>query len=161
MRTYTYERTQFFACPLADVFPFFESPENLGTITPRWLNFRFITPLPIQMKEGAEIEYSISWLGIPIRWKTLISEYEPPHRFADVQLKGPYALWEHTHSFRDVDGGTEMTDTVRYALPFGPLGRLAHVLGIRKQVEQIFEHRAGVLRRHFAARTEPEAQLQS
>ncbi|MDH4069685.1 MAG: SRPBCC family protein [Ignavibacteria bacterium] len=145
MKTYTLHRTQFLPYPLDEVFPFFESPENLGSITPRWLKFRFITPLPIDMREGAVIEYTISWLGIPIRWKTLISSYNPPHSFSDTQLEGPYARWEHTHSFREVDGGTEMTDTVHYALPFGVLGRFAHACAIRRQVEAIFEHRATVL----------------
>jgi ligand-binding SRPBCC domain-containing protein len=147
MKTYTYERTQFFPYPPGQIFPFFESPENLGTITPSWLSFRIITPLPVEMKEGTAIEYTISWLGLPMRWRTLITRFNPPHEFADIQLKGPYALWEHTHRFREVDGGTEMTDTVRYALPFGPFGRIAHSLFIRGQLQRIFDHRAAVLAR--------------
>jgi ligand-binding SRPBCC domain-containing protein len=142
-------RTQFFPFPPEEVFPFFESPENLGTITPSWLSFRMLTPVPVGMKEGAVIEYTISWLGIPMRWKTLISRYDPPHCFSDVQLKGPYALWEHMHTFRAVDGGTEMTDTIRYALPFGVLGSIAHALFVRRQIDGIFDHRAAVLARRF------------
>jgi len=149
MKTYTFERTQFFPRPLNEIFPFFRSPENLGTITPSWLKFRILTPLPVVMKEGTTVEYTISWLGIPMRWKTLISSYEPPFRFSDIQLRGPYALWEHTHSFREVEGGTEMHDHIRYALPLGVIGRIAHALGVRKQIRGIFAHRAVVLEAHF------------
>lgn len=149
MKVYTLHRKQFFNRPLDEIFPFFESPENLGSITPSWLDFRFLTPLPIEMKQGAVIDYTISWLGISLRWRTLISRYDPPREFADSQVKGPYALWEHTHSFRKVDGGTEMTDTVQYALPFGLLGQFAHRIAIRKQIEAIFDHRANVLDHRF------------
>jgi len=152
MKTYTIQRKQFFPLPVEKLFPFFEKPENLGSITPSWLKFKITSTLPIVMKSGAEIEYTISWLGIPLRWKTLIEEFSPPNRFVDIQVRGPYALWKHTHSFATVEGGTEMADHIVYALPFGILGALVHSLGIRKQIQKIFDHRAEVLSKHFAVK---------
>ncbi len=151
-KAYTLEREQFFPVPAELLFPFFEKPENLGSITPSWLKFNITSPLPIVMKPGAEIEYTISWLGIPLRWKTLIEEFSPPDRFVDSQVRGPYALWKHTHSFARIDGGTIMTDHVVYALPFGILGSLAHSLGIRKQLQRIFDHRANILSKQFSGK---------
>lgn len=149
MTIHTLERKQVIPLPLKDVFPFFASPENLGAITPRWLKFRMITPPPIRMMAGAEIEYTISWLGIPLHWKTLIEEYDPPHRFVDLQVRGPYSLWRHTHSFREVAQRTEMRDHIEYALPFGLLGNLAHTFGVRNQIKGIFDHRERFLAAHF------------
>lgn len=147
MSPYTLERSQHLPYPRAEVFPFFASPENLAAITPRWLGFTILTPAPIEMKVGTVIDYAIHWLGIPVRWKTLITTYEPGRRFVDEQIAGPYALWHHTHTFEDAGGGTTMTDRVVYALPFGPLGDLAHSLMVRRQLEEIFDYRAAVLAR--------------
>ena len=152
MSIHTLTRTQFFPLPLSEVFPFFESPENLGSITPSWLKFRIDTPLPVVMKEGTTIDYTISWLGLPMRWQTRIDRYNPPYEFIDTQVRGPYALWEHSHRFADVNGGTEMIDKVRYAMPFGPLGSLAHMLFIRAQLRRIFDYRAALLARRFDPR---------
>jgi hypothetical protein len=102
------------------------------------------------MKEGTLIDYTIRVLGLPVRWTTLITRYDPPHSFVDQQLRGPYSFWHHTHSFRPVDGGTEMKDSVLYLLPFGPLGRLAHVLAVRRQLRRIFDHRSLVIAARFA-----------
>jgi ligand-binding SRPBCC domain-containing protein len=93
------------------------------------------------MRPGALILYKLSWHGIPLRWKTEIVRWEPTSLFVDNQLSGPYSLWHHTHTFKEERGGTLMTDVVRYALPFGPLGRLAHWLTVRRNVEQIFDYR--------------------
>jgi len=151
MTPYVLERKQFLSVPLDAAFRFFDRPENLAEITPTELGFRILTPSPIAMKEGALIDYTIRVLGLPVRWTTLITSYDPPRGFVDQQLKGPYSFWHHTHAFRAVDGGTEMTDTVRYLLPFGPLGALVHSMGVRQKLERIFEHRSQVIAGRFPA----------
>ena len=103
-----------------------------------------MTPGPIEMRPGALIEYRLRLHGLPIRWRTTIAVWDPPHRFVDVQLSGPYRIWHHTHDFVPVGGaggGTIMRDTVRYALPFGPLGALAHRLLVKRDLERIFDFR--------------------
>ena len=129
-----------------EIFPFFADAGNLEAITPPWLSFHVVTPRPIDMRAGALIEYRLTLHRLPISWLTRIEEWEtdPTHpRFVDVQLNGPYSLWHHTHEFRPhPDGGTLMTDTVRYALPFGPLGSLAHRVLVRRDLERIFDFRA-------------------
>jgi ligand-binding SRPBCC domain-containing protein len=150
------ERTQFLPVPPDEAFRFFDRPENLADITPAELGFRILTPSPIAMKEGALIDYTIRVLGIPVRWTTLITQYDPPRGFVDQQLKGPYSFWHHTHAFRAVKGGTEMTDTVQYLLPFGPIGSLVHSLAVRRKLEAIFEHRSRVIAGRFAAERFPE-----
>jgi ligand-binding SRPBCC domain-containing protein len=128
--------------PPEEVFPFFGDALNLEAITPPWLGFRVVTPGPIEMEPGARIEYRLRLHGIPIRWRTTIAVWDPPHRFVDVQLGGPYRMWHHTHDFEPAaDGGTLMRDTVRYALPFGPLGAAAHRLLVRRDLEAIFDYR--------------------
>ena len=149
MKPYILKRTQLIHCPLAEVFPFFESPENLARITPPWLHFVIRTPSPVQMKTGTLIEYTIRWFGLPVYWKTEIKNYEPPLRFIDEQICGPYSFWHHTHVFNEVNGMTEMTDLVQYRLPFGPVGRIAHAFLIRGQLEEIFEYRNKAIERIF------------
>lgn len=149
MTPYVFEKRQLLPVPPDEAFRFFDRPENLAEITPAELGFRILTPSPIAMKEGALIDYTIRVLGVPVRWTTLITSYDPPRAFVDQQLKGPYSFWHHTHAFRAVEGGTEMTDTVMYLLPFGPLGDLLHVLAVRRQLEQIFEHRSRVIASRF------------
>jgi ligand-binding SRPBCC domain-containing protein len=106
------------------------------------MNFRIVTPRPIELRAGAMIEYRLKWRGIPLRWVSEIPEWEPPRRFVDVQVRGPYALWRHTHEFDSTKGGTLLRDHVEYALPLGPLGRLAHGLAVRRNLEAIFAYRA-------------------
>ena len=133
----------------AEVFPFFADARNLEAITPSWLSFRVTTPLPVEMRAGALIEYRLRLHGIPIAWLTRIEDWLPGVRFVDQQLAGPYRLWHHTHEFEpDGQGGTVMRDTVRYALPFWPLSEVAHALLVRRDLAEIFEfRRAEVARR--------------
>ncbi|HEX8208029.1 MAG TPA: SRPBCC family protein [Solirubrobacteraceae bacterium] len=142
MRVHVLERSQRLAAPPAEVFPFFANAQNLNAITPPSLRFRVVTPEPIVMRRGTLIQYRLGLHGFPVNWLTTIQEWDPPHRFVDVQLRGPYALWHHTHDLRDDGaGGTVMTDTVRSALGFGPLGELAHRLLVRGDLERIFDFR--------------------
>ena len=135
--------------PLDEVFEFFARAENLQEITPPWLHFRILNVDPAPVRKGALIRYALRWRIFPIRWKTQISEWEPPHRFVDVQLKGPYRLWHHEHTFTAEGSGTRIVDEVQYRLPFGVLGSLAHRLKVKKDVEAIFTYRAEVVRRLF------------
>jgi ligand-binding SRPBCC domain-containing protein len=130
--------------PIEETFAVFESPYNLVRITPARLKFRITTAELVTIHEGAEIEYQIRWLGLPISWRTRITAYEPPLLFEDEQAEGPYALWRHRHSFEEVDDGTVVSDRVEYALPFGPLGRLAQLL-VGRQLRGIFAYRQRAL----------------
>ncbi|HPF69435.1 MAG TPA: SRPBCC family protein [Candidatus Krumholzibacteria bacterium] len=138
------------ARPRDDVFAFFARPENLARITPPWLGFRILTPSPVPMREGALIDYVIRLGPLPTRWRTMITTYDPPHRFVDEQLAGPYSYWHHTHEFLEDGDGTLLRDHVRYALPLGPLGDLVHALAVRRQVETIFAHRRRIIDDLFA-----------
>ncbi len=132
--------------PRDQVFDFFSRAENLGLITPPSLGFDIHTKLPIVMREGTLIDYTVKLRGIPIKWRTRIVRWNPGVEFVDEQLKGPYAMWVHTHRFRDVPGGTEISDEVKYKLPFGPLGRLVHFF-VRRELAGIFAYREVATRR--------------
>ena len=134
-------REQAIEAPIGDVFAPFADAGNLERLTPPWLRFRIITPLPIAMRPGAIIEYRLRLHGMPVRWRTVIETWEPPHRFTDVQQKGPFGLWHHTHEFEAVDGGTLVRDTVRYRIGFGPLGEAAHGLFVGRDLQRIFDFR--------------------
>lgn len=125
-----------------EVFPFFADARNLEAITPPLLRFGLRTPGPIAMGTGTFLQYRLRLRGVPVQWRTLIQDWEPPHRFVDVQVRGPYALWHHTHTFAAVPEGTLMTDTVRYAIGFGPLGELARRAVVDRDLEAIFDFRA-------------------
>lgn len=146
---YVISRETFLPLPIDEVFEFFSKAENLEAITPDSLKFKIITPLPIEMKEGTKIDYRLSLNGIPMIWKTDIEVWDPPMRFVDNQLKGPYRRWWHEHKFEPVEGGTLMYDHVEYILPFGPLGDLVHALWVKRQVESIFTHRGEAIKKHL------------
>lgn len=127
--------------PLRQVFPVFEDARNLARITPAWMSFEVKTPGRIEMRKGVEIDYTIRWLGLPMKWRTLITGYQPPHMFSDEQLKGPYVLWRHRHTFVETPEGTLVADQVEYALPMGVLGRIAHAVMVKRQLLEIFRYR--------------------
>jgi len=141
IRHYTLENEQWVARPLKEVFAFFSDARNLEVLTPAWLKFRILT-MPIAMESKTKIDYRISWHGLPMRWTTEILRWAPPHEFVDLQLSGPYRLWHHTHRFEAERGGTRITDIVHYALPLGPLGRIAHVLWVKGDIKKIFAYRS-------------------
>ncbi len=154
------KRSQIIPRPRAEVFEFFSDAGNLQRITPPELNFEILTPLPIEMKTGALIDYQLKLHGVPMGWKTEITQWNPPHNFVDTALKSPYKQWIHLHTFRDGEardgeardgetGITVMDDCVRYRLPFEPLGEVAHFL-VRKQVEAIFDYRCKIIAEIFA-----------
>ena len=151
MKIYELHREQWIPAPLGRVFPFFADAHNLERITPAWLGFRILTPGPIEIAAGTRIDYSLRLAGVPVRWRTRISEWKPGERFVDTQERGPYALWEHHHHFRSLGNGVLMTDLVRYGLPLGALGRAAHALAVRSALAAIFDHRAREIRAIFPA----------
>ena len=138
---YSLKREQWVPRSPEETFAFFADAGNLEAITPPWLHFRILTPMPMKVSRGAEIRYQLRWRGIPMRWKTEITRWDAPHAFEDFQVSGPYKLWHHTHTFEPTRGGTTMTDVVRYSLPLGIVGRLTHALAVRKNVEAIFDYR--------------------
>jgi ligand-binding SRPBCC domain-containing protein len=141
VKFHTLRRVQQIPRPIDQVFAFFSDARNLAEITPPWLGFRTLTPGPIRLAPGTRIRYRLSVHGAPVSWTTEIRRWNPPWRFVDVQLGGPYQLWHHTHRFEECNGGTRMIDTVRYRLPFGPFGRLVNALLVRRDVERIFDYR--------------------
>ncbi len=150
MRVYELHREQVVPETLEQTFDFFSRPENLARITPASVGFVTLTPSPIPMHVGSIIDYTIKVAGIRVHWRTMIAAYEPPHRFVDIQLKGPYAFWHHTHEFSAVDEGTRIVDRVVYAMPFGILGRIAHPFMVTPQLEKIFNYRTQIIADVFA-----------
>ncbi|HEX4351328.1 MAG TPA: SRPBCC family protein [Polyangiales bacterium] len=141
MHTYRFDREQLVRRPRSEVFAFFADPMNLERLTPPFLGFHMLTKTPIEMREGTLIDYRISVHGIPLRWRTLIERYDPERSFVDVQLRGPYRSWRHTHTFVETPDGTLVSDRVEYAVPFGPLGRIANTLLVERDLTRIFEFR--------------------
>ena len=126
--------------PRPGVFAFFADPANLARITPPSLGVRLLTPAAA-MTAGAVLDYRVRWLGVPLRWRAFVREYDPPFRFLDVQLLGPYARWEHRHRFLEEDGGTVVEDRVVYRLPLGPLGRALHAAVVGRQLRAAWAYR--------------------
>jgi ligand-binding SRPBCC domain-containing protein len=143
MRIFTLEREQLLPGRPEEAFPFFADARNLEAITPPLLRFEVVTPGEIPMQVGTLIQYRLMLRGIGVNWLTSIQEWDPPWRFVDVQVRGPYALWHHTHEFAAADGGkaTIMRDTVRYAIGFGPFGAVAARAFVHRDVASIFDFR--------------------
>lgn len=142
MRVFALHSTQWLPRRLEEVFGFFADARNLERITPSWLHFSVLTPAPIEMRAGALIDYRLRVRGIPLRWRSEITAWEPPLRFVDEQRRGPYRMWVHEHTFTQRDGGTEVGDRVTYAVPGG---WLIERLLVGPDVRRIFAHRRRVL----------------
>jgi ligand-binding SRPBCC domain-containing protein len=137
--------------PLDVVFAFFAQARNLEQITPRWLHFELLEPEPGEMEEGTVIEYRLRLHGLPLRWTSRIEEWTPDDGFVDRQLRGPYRLWRHRHTFLADGDGTIVGDEVEYALPLGPLGDLACSLFVRRDLGRIFAYRREAVSRLLAS----------
>jgi ligand-binding SRPBCC domain-containing protein len=124
--------------PREQVFAFFSEPRNLEALTPNWLKFHILTPSPIEMRVGTVIEYRLRVHGVPLRWTSEITAWEPPVRFVDKQIHGPYRLWEHEHRFEERGGNTVVIDEVRYAVPGG---KLMERWVVRRDLEKVFAFR--------------------
>jgi ligand-binding SRPBCC domain-containing protein len=143
VKVHTLQREQRLPGTPQEVFAFFSDARNLEAMTPPLLRFKVITRGRIEMCVGTLIRYRLRIHGMPVSWTTVIRAWEPPHRFVDEQLRGPYAIWHHTHTFEpDGERATIMRDVVRYAVGFGLLGALANALVVRRDVEKIFDYRA-------------------
>jgi len=138
---YTLQRDFIVPKPITAVFGFFSRAENLEQLTPPWMHFRILTPKPIHLRQGATIAYRLRIRGFPVRWLTEIEYWNPPFEFVDVQVRGPYRQWRHTHRFAEAGGGTRIEDIVNYALPFGLLGRIVHKLQVADDLWAIFDYR--------------------
>ena len=147
---YTLERTQTIASPPERVFPFFTEVENLEHITPKFLHFEIITPMPIEVHVGTTIAYRLNIFGMPIQWTTRIDELERPRRFVDRQVSGPYDEWIHLHEFERVPAGTQIRDVVRYRMPMGWLGIVAHRLFVSRMLGRIFDYRRSAVSENFS-----------
>lgn len=152
MAEHVLERRQIIELPREEVFKFFADAENLERITPPELNFKITSAQPIDIKQGAFIDYKLNLRGIPITWKTEITQWNPPHDFVDTALKSPYKQWIHLHTFEHgKPGETIMQDRVRYRLPFEPLGDLAHWY-VKKELKYIFDYRYKLIEEIFPAK---------
>ena len=149
MKTFLFKTQQTLDQPLSEIFEFFSDAHNLAIITPPWLRFEVLTPAPIEMSPGTLIDYRLKLRGIPIRWQSEITEWNPPHAFADEQRRGPYRLWRHTHTFDETENGVIVGDSVEYAV-WGD--GLVNKLFVRPDIEKIFTYRATQLDEIFRQR---------
>jgi ligand-binding SRPBCC domain-containing protein len=161
MKIYVLERKQIVPRPRSETFAFFSDAFNLERITPSFLRFRIVTPAPIKMEAGVVIEYSLALFGAPVYWRTRIESWDPEESFVDSQIKGPYALWRHTHSFEEKGPRqTLMRDLVEYGVPYGALGRIAHALFIERWLKKIFDYRAAMISRLMEAEDKEEDRIE-
>jgi len=144
-----FEQEQLIGRTRPEVFAFFADPSNLERITPESLRFEIRSRQPIAMRAGAIIDYQLSLYGLKFSWRTLIESFDPESGFVDVQSKGPYRSWRHSHSFSDAPGGTLVRDRVEYEVPLGPLGEIAHRLFVARQIRRIFDFRRAAIERAF------------
>ena len=138
----------------ADINPcwtFFSSAQNLPLITPPWLNFSVAMPQPLPaIEQGATLDYRVRWLGVPIKWRTKIIDFTPPRQFIDLQIRGPYALWHHQHTFEPAEGGGVICfDRVIYQLPVPIVRRIVHAAIVRRQLKEIFRYRRQIIGQHL------------
>jgi ligand-binding SRPBCC domain-containing protein len=150
------EREQLVSRPRSEVFAFFSDAANLERLTPSSLRFEIKTALPVDMRAGTLIDYNIVLFGVSLQWRTLIETFEPGTRFVDVQLKGPYRQWRHTHEFIDAPGGTLVRDRVEYEMPLGALGDLVRALFVERQLASIFDFRRQTIDAIFGSSTASE-----
>jgi ligand-binding SRPBCC domain-containing protein len=148
---YLFEKELRITASLEEVFAFFSKAENLGTITPAFVGFAILSPVPIEMRIGTIIDNRIRVFGIPLRWKSKITAWDPPLHFADEQLKGPYRKWLHDHTFHVEGEYVVMNDRVQYQVPGGIIAPLIHFLIVRPQIRAIFGHRNRVIGSLFSA----------
>ena len=149
MKTFLFETQQTLDQPLSEVFEFFSNAHNLAIITPPWIRLEVLTPAPIEMLPGTRIDYRLRLHGIPLRWQSEITEWNPPHGFADEQRRGPYRLWRHTHTFDETENGVVITDSVEYAV-WG--SGLVNKFFVRPDIEKIFDYRSKQLDEIFRQR---------
>ena len=140
MADYIVESRMWLPKPRAEVFAFFADPANLVRVAPPSLRLRLLAPPP-PMTAGATFDVGMTWLGLRWRWRTFIREYDPPFRFMDVQVRGPYARWEHRHLFLAESNGTTVEDRIVYRLPLGPLGRAAHAVFFHRHLTALWRYR--------------------
>lgn len=139
MKEFELNREQLVARTIDEVFAFYTDARNLERLTPPWLRFEMVTPAPVAMRPGTLIDYRIRLRGLPVRWRSRIDVWDPPHRFVDQQVIGPYRLWIHTHAFVPTDGGTLVRDHIRLAVPGG---NLVYRLFVARDLQRIFDYRA-------------------
>jgi len=156
MKTFFFEKEIYIDLAVPEVFDFFSRAENLEKVTPRQLQFQILTPLPIDMKAGSIIDYKLKVHHIPVSWQTEISEWNPPHRFTDIQVKGPYRKWIHQHIFEKSGNGTRMKDLLEYAIPGGFLSSIINQVLVRKDIESIFIYREKRYREIFQIKSDYE-----
>lgn len=159
MKLHRLKREQVIPVSIDEAWRFFSDPANLGRITPPEMGFRITSPeLPPEIHAGLIISYRIRVMPpVTLRWVTEITQARPPHFFIDEQRFGPYRFWHHQHLFEATGGGTRATDIVHYALPFGPLGSLAHALFVRRRLETIFGYRRQAMTALFGTVPSPAA----
>ncbi|MCS6837488.1 MAG: TIGR01777 family oxidoreductase [Bdellovibrionaceae bacterium] len=138
--THLFWAEQFLPKKKEEVFPFFQNAKNLEQITPDFLHFKILKQSTALIQEGTEFHYTITLFGIPLKWKTLILDWDPPHRFSDLQVQGPYKRWYHQHIFNEVPGGVIMNDRVFYELPLEPVGHIGYPW-VRQTINKIFQFR--------------------
>lgn len=149
MKEHIFQTQLLIESDIHSVFDFFQKAENLELITPPWLQFRIVSPPPYDSFAGKLFEYKLKIHGFPVMWKSIISIWEPPYRFVDEQLKGPYKKWVHEHRFESTPYGVLMTDTVNYKLPFGVLGDIVRYIKVQKDIQEIFAYRNQIILDYF------------